>query len=393
MKIRHIALMGFVGAATMLQGPACSGPSGHESTLKFYVGSSDASITHGVFLCEYNAQQGTLSVLDSFPGASGPSYLDFSPDQTRLYAIDKNMAGSADNSMQVTAFRVDAGSNRLTYLNSQPSEGMGPCHIHCDPEGTFLFTANYNSGNVAAFPLDADGRILPASSVMQSEGSGPVEGRQEGPHTHYVTLDPAGERLLSPDLGSDRILVYDFDSSSGSLSPHGEQPYFSLAPGAGPRHLVFHPEGLYLYIVNELDATVTACRYDPEQGILTALNTLSTVKPSHQGSKYPAAIRIAPDGRFVYASTRGNEQSCITVYRVESDGSLSVIEVVEGVPGWPRDFNIDPSGRYLLAAGERGGFIEVYKLDTNTGRLSPTETTLELPSPGCILFIPEKAES
>ena len=316
MKIRHIALLGFVGAAAMLQGPACSGPSAPESTLKFYVGSSDASIAHGVFLCEYNPQQGTLSVLDSFPGASGPSYLDFSPDHTRLYAIDKNMAGSAGNSMQVTAFRVDAGSNRLTYLNSQPSEGMGPCHIHCDPEGAFLFTANYNSGNVAAFPLDADGRILPASSVMQSEGSGPVEGRQEGPHTH-----------------------------------------------------------------------------DPEQGILTSLNPLSTVKSSHQGSKYPAAFRIAPDCRFVYASTRGNEQSCITVYRVESDGSLSVIEVVEGVPGWPRDFNIDPSGRYLLAAGERGGFIEVYKLDTNTGRLSPTETTLELPSPGCILFIPEKSES
>ncbi|MGW8316017.1 MAG: lactonase family protein [Bacteroidales bacterium] len=388
MKSRRIFLLWLLGASIRWLG-ACSGPTQTASSLKFYVGSSNTSLARSIFLCEFDPQQGTLSVLDSFSGALGPSYLAFSPDHSRLYSIDDTMADSMVNSMQVTSFMVDRDNDRLTFLNSQPSGGMGPCHVYCDPEGTFLFAANYNSGSVAAFPLDQEGRILPASSVMQSEGSGPVEGRQEGPHTHYVTLDPTGKRLLSPDLGSDRILLFDFDASTGALTPHPEQPFFSLTPGTGPRHLVFHPEGRSLYIAGELNATVTACSFDPEHGVLAALNTLSTVKPSHTGSKYPAAIRISPDGRFVYVSTRGDVSSCITTYRVEADGSLSLVEVVEGVPGWPRDFNIDPSGHYLLAAGERSDFIEVYDLDTNTGRLSDTGITLSLPAPGCILFIPK----
>lgn len=390
MKTPIVSLPGLLATVALLFGAACSGPKQPPASMRFYVGSSDPSLENSIFLCEFDPLSATISVLDSFPGASGPSYLDFSPDRTVLYSIDNTLADSTATSMQVTSFRVDKGNDRITFFNSQPSEGMGPCHIYCSKSGAYLFTANYNSGSVAAFPLDPEGRILPASSVRQSEGSGPVESRQEGPHTHYVTLDPAGTLLLSPDLGSDKILLFDFDPNNGSLKPHPEQPFFSLAPGAGPRHLVFDPEGRYVFIANELNAKVTACSYDQEAGSLSELNTLSTVKPSHPGSKYPAAIRISPDGRYVYVSTRGEIQSCITGYRVESDGSLSLIEVNEGVAGWPRDFNIDPTGRYLFVAGERADIIELYEIDTNTGRLSASNITCSLPSPGCILFIPEK---
>jgi len=355
--------------------------------VRFYVGSSDGSLAHSIFLCEYDPVQDRFSVLDSFAGAVGPSYLDLSPDGRFLYAIDKTVADSSGGSMTVTAFSRDPESGHLRYLNSQPSEGLGPCHIHCDAEGDYLFTSNYSSGNVAAFPLDEEGRILPASSVAQSEGTGPVQNRQEGPHTHYVTLDPGGAYLLSPDLGADKVLNYLFDRETGTLTPNPEQPFFGLNPGSGPRHLVFHPEGNFIYIANELNSTVTACSYDPQTGMLNELNTLSTVPDHREGSAYPAAIRISPDGRFVYASTRG-ETSSITAFRVEADGSISAPDVVENVPGWPRDFNLDPSGRMLIVAGERSQTIALYHRDINTGKLTPGGIRLDLPSPGCIFFTP-----
>ena len=363
----------------------CGSPE-ESNPLRFYVGSSDGSLEYPIFLCEYVPLHQQFSVIDSFAGARGASYLDLSPDGQTLYAIDKTLTGD-QKSMHVTAFTRDPGTNRLTYLNSQPSEGLGPCHIHCGQDGGYLFTSNYTSGNVAAFPLDNRGRILPASSVVESEGTGPVQERQEGPHTHYVTLDPPGKHLLSPDLGADKVLILLFDPETGKLSASPEQPFFGLKPGSGPRHLVFHPEGIYLYVANELNSTVTACSYDPFRGIIKELNTLSTVSGSHEGSKYPAAIRISPDGRFVYVSTRG-EISSIGVFRVEGDGSLSRIQVVENVPGWPRDFNIDPEGRFVVVAGERSHDIELFHRDSNTGRLTSSEIKCNLPSPGCILFLP-----
>ena len=357
-----------------------------QDPIRFYVGSSDGSLEHPVFLCEFDPQREQLTVLDSFAGARGASYLVMSPDRQTLYAIDKTMAEN-QQSMQVTAFTRNRESGRLTYLNSQPSEGLGPCHVSCSQDGKYLFTSNYNSGNVAAFPLDDRGRILPACSVVQSEGTGPVGDRQEGPHTHFVTLDPLQKHLLSPDLGADKVLVLLFDPQTGTLTSNPDQPFFNLSPGSGPRHLVIHPEGTYLYIANELNSTVTACSYATSTGTITELNTLSTVPESYEGSKYPAAVRISPDGRYVYVSTRGDISS-IAAFRVEADGSLSRIQVVENVPGWPRDFNIDPSGHYVIVAGERSHDIELFYRDTNTGKLERSNITCQIPSPGCILFIP-----
>jgi 6-phosphogluconolactonase len=379
--LRISIVMGMITANT------CTGPVASEKPVRFYVGSSDSSVEKSVFLCELDPALDKFSVIDSFSGAIVPSYLDFSPGRDFLYSIDDSMADTVTPSMSVTAFTVDIETDRIVPLNSQPSQGLGPCHVYCSKQGSYLFVANYNSGSVAAFPLDSLGRILPACSVYQSEGSGPVEGRQEGPHTHYVSLDPDENYLLSPDLGADKVLILAFDQETGTLSPNPEQPFFSLAPGSGPRHLVFHPDGGFLYVVNELNATVTACSYDSERGVLTELNTLSTVPDTYHGSKYPAAIRISPDGRYVYASIRG-DMSSITVFRVEADGSLSTIQVMENVPGWPRDFNIHSSGRFLIAAGERSHEIELFRIDRNTGKLSRTGVKCNLPSPGCILFIP-----
>ncbi|MEN8230375.1 MAG: lactonase family protein [Bacteroidota bacterium] len=364
----------------------CSGTGVTSETIRFYVGSSNGNLETSIFLCELDPVTGEFAVLDSFAGAKGPSYLAFSPDRKHLYSINQEKQDTASNHMSVSSFRINKETHQLEFLNSQSSEGAGPCHVHCSKKGTFLFTANYSSGNVAAFPISDLGEIQPASSVVQSSGTGFDENRQKGPHTHYVSLDPKENYLLSPDLGTDKVLVYEFDHDSGVLTPNPAQPFFKLAPGAGPRHLVFHPSGEFVYVVNELNSTVTACRYNDQNGTLTKLNVVSTVEEPYEGKRYPAAIRIHPDGNFVYASTRGDVNS-IAVFQVDEEGEFYRIQVVEDIPAWPRDFNIDPSGQYLLAAGERSDHIRLYQIDKNSGKLSSTNSTVNLPSPGCILYI------
>lgn len=366
----------------------CAGTGAEESQkpIKFYVGSSNGKLEHSIFLCELDPVIGKMAVVDSFAGARGPSYLAFSPDQRNLYSINHERLDTNTKHGSVSSFSILNENHQLEFLNSQSSQGAGPCHVHCSKKGTYLFTANYSSGSVAAFPIEKSGELRPASSVEQSTGTGPVKGRQEGPHTHYVSLDPNENYLLSPDLGTDKVLIYKFDHNAGILTPNPAQPFLKLAPGAGPRHLAFHPTGKFVYVVNEMNATVTACRYDEENGTLTKLNVVSTVEESYEGTKYPAAIRVHPNGNFVYASTRGDVNS-IAVFQVDDDGEFYRIQVMDEVPDWPRDFNIDPSGKYLLAAGERSHEIQLYHIDGTTGKLSESDINLQLPSPGCILYL------
>jgi len=364
----------------------CSGGPGQQSKIRFYVGSSDGNLEYPIFLCEMDPGTNQFTVIDSFPGASGPSYLAFSGDKKYLYTINREVSDPAANQNTVTSFRINPENHSLDKMNNQSSEGAGPCHVYCSRKGTFLFTANYSSGSIAAFPLSEKGEIQPASSVVKGSGTGPVEARQKGPHAHYVSLDPDENYLLSADLGTDKVLVFEFDHDSGILKPNPEQPFIKLAPGSGPRHLVFHPSGEFLYVVNELDATVTACSFNDKNGTLTKLNTVSTVPNSYSGSKYPAAVRIDPEGNFLYASTRG-EKGSITVFQVEDSGRIHRIQVVEDVPAWPRDFNIDPEGNYMLVAGERSDKIQLYLIDGETGLLTATDHIVNVRAPGCILFI------
>ena len=287
--------------------------------------------------------------------------------------------------MSVSSFRIDPDKLDLKFLNTQSSRGSGPCHICCSSSGDYVFVANYSSGHSTALAVKEDGSIGSATSVVRGEGDGPVTNRQKAPHAHMVSLDPENKFLLVPDLGSDKVLIYQFDKESGVLTPNPEQAFLKMDPGAGPRHLVFHPEGEFVYVVNELSSTVTACSYDPGKGVLTKLHSVSTVAEDHVGAKYPGAIRISKDGRFVYASTRG-EHSKVSVFQVEEDGRIFRTQVVE-VTHWPREFNLDPSGNYLMVAGEKSDEIELYKIDKVTGKMTPTGSKFGVPSPACILYI------
>ncbi len=365
---------------------SCAGTTEPAETIKFYVGSSKGDLSHSIYLCELNPAAGTFAVVDSFAGAKGGSYLDLSPDGSYLYAINQERWSEESRHSTVTSFAVDPSSLSLEVINSQSSEGSGICHVHCNTSGTYIFAANYGSGHTTALPVNENGEIAPASSVVIAEGAGIVGSRQQGPHAHQVMLDPGQNFLLVPDLGANKVMIYAFDAESGVLTPNPTQAYFELAPGAGPRHLAFHPNGSSLYIVNELNSTITACTYNSTNGTISEINTLSTVETSHEGMKYPAAVRVHPNGKFVYASTRG-ENSCISTFEINEDGTLTRIQVMEQVPNWPRDFNLDPSGKIMLVAGERSDYIRLYGIDSENGLLSETESRVQIPAPASVLFI------
>lgn len=364
----------------------CAGTTQPDETIRFYVGSSNRSLSHSIYLCELDPVKEAFAVLDSFAGTKGGSYLDLSPGEKYLFAINQDHWNQELKHSTVTSFTVDPGTLALHPVNSQSSEGSGICHIYCNEKGDYIFAANYGSGHATTLPVGENGAIAPATSVVIGEGTGPVEGRQQGPHAHQVMLDPGQNYLLVPDLGTDKVMIYAFDSKTGTLTPNPAQPFFKLAPGAGPRHLAFHPDGKSLYIVNEINSTLTACSYNSADGTITEVNTLSTVEASHKGMKYPAAVRVHPNGNFLYASTRG-ENSCITTFRINSDRSATMIQVMEQVPNWPRDFNVDPSGRFMLVAGERSDEIRLYTIDPEAGLLTATRSIVKLTAPAAVLFV------
>jgi 6-phosphogluconolactonase len=370
---------------TSMVSAGCDKPAERAQPIKFFVGSSNGNLSHSIILCELDPASEAFSVLDSFAGARGASYLDLDPERKFLYAINQERWEQTGNS-SVSSFAVEPGTLALEAINSQSSQGSGICHVHCSRAGGHIFVANYGSGHATALPVNESGEIQAASSVVIGEGTGPNERRQEGPHAHQVMLDPGQNFLLVPDLGTDKVMIYVFDAASGSLTPNPSQASFSLPPGSGPRHLAFHPDGSFLYIVNELNSTITACSFNGSDGTMSLLNTEGTVEADHEGMKYPAAVRVHPSGKFVYASTRG-ENSCISTFEIGEDGRVSRIQVMEQVPNWPRDFNLDPSGRLMLVAGERSDEIKLYRVDPQSGLLSHTSAVLELPAPANVLFV------
>jgi 6-phosphogluconolactonase len=352
--------------------------------FRFYAGSSDRDLENPIILCELDISTGELSKLDSFTGTSGASYLAVSPDNQFMYAVNSETDPETGN-QKVTSFSIHKQTGALKLLNSQSAEGRGPCHISVHPSGKYVFTANYSSGTIAVHPVNEDGSLATASDVEQHEGMGPDAERQEAAHAHFICADPAGKYVLAVDLGIDKVMNYRFDENTGELSPNPDQPYFKTAPGAGPRHLDFHPSGKYLYVLNELNGTLTACSYDKNHGVISEINTLSTLPDGFSGYNKSAAVRVHPEGKFVYASNRGDLNS-IAAFKILEDGSVKLIQVQDKHINWPRDFNIDPAGTFLLAENLQADNIYVFRIDGSSGELIETGKMLEISQPLCIDF-------
>jgi 6-phosphogluconolactonase len=331
----------------------------------------------GIYRATLDTETGALSQPVLAAAIGMPEFLALNPAGNRLYADCRLANGDGG----VAAFEILEGGRRLRFLNSQPTGGGEACHVALDRSGHCLFSAQYGGGSVSAFPLASDGRIQRHTALVHQSGTGPDHDRQEGPHPHWVGTDPANRFLFVPDLGSDQVVIYEIDKAACTLKAHAAG---HCSPGSGPRHFVFHTNGRFAYVVDELTDAVTAFRYDAAAGTLTEIQSVDSL-PDKPRKVYctGSEIYIHPTGRFLYAANRGDDS--ITAFAVNSDsGRLTYIETEPIRGSHPRCFNLDPSGKWLLAAGRDSNTISVFRIDPQTGRLHYNEQVVNSPAPICI---------
>ncbi len=338
----------------------------------------------GIYFFWMDRSSGAMEPAGQATGVANPSYLAFDPTRRFLYAVNELKTCEGRPGGSVSAFAVDPGTGRLGFLNRRPTGGADPCHLAIDRKGAYVLVANFMSGSICVLPVRADGSLGEASHIVQHQGSSIDPLRQRGPHAHSVTLDEANRFAFVPDLGLDKLMVYRLDAGRGRLEPH-DVPWIAVKPGAGPRHLAFHPSGRFAYLINELDSTILALSYDGESGTLKALQRISTLPANFSGESTCADVQVAPSGGFLYASNRGHDS--IAAFRIDRrTGGLT------GVDHWPtggktpRHFGIDPSGRFLLAANQDTDTIVTFRIDEQTGSLRPTGHVTQVPTPVCVKF-------
>jgi len=330
----------------------------------------------GLYTFSFDPSNGQLAKVGTTRGLINPSYLAIAPDRKNVYVVNET-GGDMDSTAHLSAFRLNAEDGSLEKLNQQPTYSFAPCYVSLDKAGQFVFVANYVGGIAVVYPRTDDGRLGPATDTLQLEGSGP-HAEQEASHPHAMLTSTDGHYVYIPDKGADKIWIFDY--KDGKVDP-APQAFTQVAPGSGPRHLVFHPKQNRAYLVNELNATVNVFKYDAQYGSLEQLQSISTLPESHRGFNACADIHLTPDGRFLYASNRGHNS--IVIYKVKKDGQLNLVGHESTRGEFPRNFMIDRSGRWLLAANQNTDNIVVFEIDQQNGRLNYT-TEVECKTPVCL---------
>ena len=373
MKAGGIGLLGALAARTNAQ----------DRKVALYVGTYTSGKSEGIYGYHMDAVTGALTRFTSIMSVN-PSFLTIDRSKRFLYAVNEMGEFLEKPGGAVSAFAIDPATGNLRLLNQQATHGADPCHLSVDSRKRTLLVANYTGGNVSVFPLRSDGTLGMVAEVKQHEGSGPKE-QQKGPHAHCVIFDRSERYALASDLGIDKVMIYRFDRTSGKLSP-AKQPFAELKPGAGPRHLSFHPSGKFLYVISELDSTMSAFKYDEREGTLAMIDTVSTLPSDFSGTSYCADVHVSPSGKFLYGSNRGHNS--IVVFAIDQrTGKLTLVEHVATEGNWPRNFTIDPTGGFLLVANQRSDNVVVFSIDPSTGQLKPTGVNEQIPSPVCLRFL------
>ncbi len=335
----------------------------------------------GIYRATFDAKAGKLSAAELAAEVGSPGFLALHPDGTKLYAVANFPGGPG-----AIGYRIAAGG-KLEQINAMPTGDGGGAHIAVHPSAKFLLTAQYGNGSTALFPLDADGKLGAAKVYKHQGGSNVVPGRQDKSHAHWAGFSPDGKFALVPDLGLDAIVIYRVNLEALALEPHGEA---KSVPGGGPRHMRFSPDGKFIYLLNELSLSVTTFAWDAATGTakrLADVPNLSAEAKAGEAMNAAAEILVHANGRFVYASNRGND----TVTAFRADPATSKLEVIQVQPvrgAFPRNINLSPDGGWLLAAGADSNTVSIHKIDPQTGRLTyQTKGVINVPAPICILFV------
>ncbi|MGI4835066.1 MAG: lactonase family protein [Janthinobacterium lividum] len=385
-RLAALAAGTFLAAGCAGSHPLGTGPG---PDLLVYIGTNvGADQANTIYLYRLSRATGALISLGAQPGGAQPTYLALDAARHHLYAVSETGSFKGqDGTGGVSAFAIDPKSGALALLDQQPSTGAGPCYLSLDRTGHNALVANYTGGNVALLPIGADGQLRAASATDQHQPPLGPHKNQDHAHAHCFVPDPANRFAFAADLGTDKLLGYRLDAAGGQFTAL-PAPAFVAKPGAGPRHLTFHPNGRWAYLENELNSTVTALSYDAQAGRFQEIDTQTTLPRGFVGDNSGADVHVSPDGRFLYTSNRGDNS--LAVFSIDAgSGRLALVQHVSTQGKTPRNFSLDPSGQLLLVANQNSGNVFSYFVDKRTGRLRPSGQSAQVPTPMFVAIVPD----
>jgi 6-phosphogluconolactonase len=349
-----------------------------------YFGSHSTGPGKGFSVAHFDTETGVLGKPEFMVEAPSPAFFVISPDGRHLYTCNSLERFMDQAGGGVSAYSIDPASGKLTFLNSQPAGGGDTSHCSLDHSGKFLLAANYNGGNFAIFALNPDGSIGKRTALVQHSGSSVDPRRQTHAYAHCIKLDPTNHFVLVTDLGVDQLFVYRFDETNGTVTPI-DPPSVAVKPGSGPRHISFHPNGKWLYLVNEMASTVYVYAWDSAHGVLSESQTISTLPDDFKAVSTTAEIEVHPNGKFLYVSNRGED--AIAMFSIDQQtGKLARIGSVPTQGKVPRNFAIDPSGKWMIVTNQDSSNAIAFKIDPATGKLTQNGQPVAVPSPFCERF-------
>jgi 6-phosphogluconolactonase len=356
---------------------------------RVYIGTYTDHGSQGIYVCEFNPSNGTLTSPELAAATANPSFLAVSADRHFLYAINETGHFNGQPTGGVSAFSIAPTTGKLALLNQVSSLAPSPAYVTLDRSGHFVLVANYDQGSVAVYRIQPDGKIGDSTAFVRHYGLGVNPDRQKGPHAHSIAMSPDNRFAIVADLGLDELLVYPFDVAQGTL---GAPRLIKAEPGVGPRHLTLASSGKFVYVINEMQSSLTVYSYDANNGAMAPLQKISTLPSSFHGENTAAEVVLDTSEKFLYASNRGDDNS-IAVFRVnQTKGTLNLVEFIPTGGKTPRNFAIDPSGKWLLAANQDSNDIVTFRVNPKTGRLTPAGKTIEVNSPTIVDFVPPEGE-
>lgn len=348
------------------------------SNFHLLVGTYTTGKSEGIYVYKFNVKTGEFALESIAKNIKNPSFLAISPDEKYVYS-----AGETDKQGSVHSFAFDKKTGILTPLTTQSANGNYPCYVAIDKTGKWVISGNYGAGNLAIFPVEANGSLGKATQTIQHEGKSVNPGNQESPHVHSINIAPNNVDVFVPDLGIDKIMTYTLDNKTGKLSP-GNPPFTKIKSGSGPRHFVFSPNGKFAYCIQEISGEVVA--FDYKKGVLTEIQTISTKPVDLKGDLNCADIHISPDGKFLYGSNRVHDS--LVIYEVDAKtGKLTYVAHQSVLGKKPRNFMIDPTGNFVLVANQDSDNIVIFKRDAVKGTLIPTGKEIIVANPVCLKMV------
>ena len=334
----------------------------------------------GIYVYDFDVKTGSFRFMSQVPGIVNPSYLTVSKDRKRVYAVNEVGKGNG----RISAFNFDALSGSLELVNSVSSGGSGPCYVEVSDKGDYVFCANYGGGSLSAIRVNQDGSLSDDIQTIQHEGSSINKENQSRPHVHSTVLSPDNQFLLSADLGLDKVYSYRFDPSGAEPLSAMDPAFTTVSPGRGPRHIVFHPNGKFVYVIFELDGSISAYNY--ANGSLKETQSVSMLAPGFKGIIEAADIHISPDGKFLYGTNR-EESNELLIYAINKNGTLRYAGRQSTLGKGPRNFVIDPTGRFLLVANQNSDEIIIFKRNRSNGSVQFTGKKIAIGMPSCLKFV------